>query len=210
MTITFITTSPCLSAYYIYVCPVLVVWGWRAHIARYQHLESHNGTNWPGLLGKKDEFGYQEALILYPVFSAQVRRLLSVEPTLLPSRRQLMHRSLPFQSTQGPPGHQRAQRRVSSSGLGFLKATSHLPFLKLLPEHSEREGTDGLICYSQCRIDPRLPGRVVLQQWACHMDLQAEDLGQEDQGPPQPQRAGVASAVAGEVANSMADRVGHG
>lgn len=89
VTITLITTSPCLSAYYIYVCPVLVVWGWRAHIARYQHLESHNGTNWPGLFGKKDEFGYQEALALYPVFSAQVwiRRLLSVVPTLLPSRR---------------------------------------------------------------------------------------------------------------------------
>lgn len=121
-----------------------------------------------------------------------------------------MHHSLPFQNTQGPPGHQRAQRRVSSSALGFLKATSHLPFLKLLREHSEHEGADGLICYSQCRIDPRLPGRVVLQQWACHMDPQGEDLEQEDRGPPQPQRAGVASAVAGEVANSMADRVGHG
>lgn len=80
------------------------------------------------------------------------------------------HTAFPsFPKHPGPPGFPTSPKKVSSNALSFLRAISHLPFLKLLPDH-KYEGT----------MDPRLPGHAVGQQWACHTYAQAEDLGQED------------------------------
>ena len=58
-----------------------------------------------------------------------------------------------FLEHPGAPGHQWAQRIVNSSNLSFKNTLSHLPCLKLPPDHSKNAGADGLTCQPSPRTD---------------------------------------------------------